>query len=276
VRGGQLFVTGRRKDVIIIRGRNYYPEDIEHSISRAHPALRVGYCVAFSVEIENRERLVVIQEIEPRHRDLNVDEALRVIRQVIASQHELEVYDVVLAKAGEISKTSSGKTQRSACRERYLDDLLQIVARWQVTDDLPGDEVAATEALPSPRIVSAEEIEDWLIRRIASVLRLPEQQIQVGTPFLEFGMSSLDAVQMAEDLERWLGRRMSPTAIYNYPNIAALSRWLADSGSTGKAISDAAEPRGMLENTNPDSFEDVRNMTEADMKAFILEEMAKQ
>ncbi len=73
LREGQLFVTGRLKDVIIIRGRNYYPEDIERSVERAHDAFRAGYCAAFSVDVEDRERLVVVQEIEPRRRDLDAE-----------------------------------------------------------------------------------------------------------------------------------------------------------------------------------------------------------
>ncbi len=80
-----MFVTGRLKDVIIIRGRNYYPEDIEHSLDGAHPAFRAGYCVAFSIEVEDRERLVVVQEIEPRRRDLDVEDALGAVRRAIAA-----------------------------------------------------------------------------------------------------------------------------------------------------------------------------------------------
>ncbi len=122
---GQLFVTGRIKDVIIIRGRNYYPEDIEHSVERADAAFRIGYCAAFSVDVGNRERLVVVQEIEPRRRNLEAEAALQAVRRAIAAEHELEVYAIVLAKAGEIPKTSSGKTRRSACRERYLSGQLK-------------------------------------------------------------------------------------------------------------------------------------------------------
>ena len=84
LRDGQLFVTGRLKDVIIIRGRNYYPEDIEHSLDGAHPAFRAGHCVAFSIEVEDRERLVVVQEIEPRRRDLDVEDGLEAVRRAIA------------------------------------------------------------------------------------------------------------------------------------------------------------------------------------------------
>ncbi len=89
------------------------------------------------------------------------------------------------------------------------------------------DETREAAAGPRADAVDRAEIEDWLIERIAARLRLPPAQVRVTTPFIEFGMGSVDAVEIAAELERWLGRRMSPTAIYNYPNIAALAQWLA-------------------------------------------------
>ena len=112
LRDGQLFVTGRLKDLIIVRGRNYYPEDIEQTVEQAHEGFRHGHCAAFSVDVEDQERLVVVQEVEPRRRELDADSALRAIRHAIAECHELEVYSIVLARAGSIPTTSSGKTRR--------------------------------------------------------------------------------------------------------------------------------------------------------------------
>ena len=80
----------------------------------------MGYCAAFSIEVEDHDQLVVVQEVEPRHRDLDADAAIQAIRTAIAIRHELDVYAVVLVKAGTVPKTSSGKTRRAACRERYL------------------------------------------------------------------------------------------------------------------------------------------------------------
>ena len=277
LRDGQLFVTGRLKDVIIIRGRNYYPEDIEHSVAAADAAFRAGYTAAFAIDVEDRERLVVVQEIEPRRRDLDAEAALRLIRGVIAAEYELEVYAIVLAKAGEIPKTSSGKTQRSACRERFANEHLEVVARWQAngeTAEEPGGDVPSALV---PRVVEAEEAENWLVQRIAARLGLPPAEVHVTTPFLEFGMGSLDAVEIAAELERWLGRRMSPTAIYNYPNIAALAQWLASPPADGDPSAQSHPARISLADSHPERLlDDVRNMTEEDIKAFILQEMSKQ
>lgn len=276
LRGGQLFVTARLKDVIVIRGRNHYPEDLEHSVEGAHPAFRIGFTAAFSVDVEDREQLVVVQEIEPRHRDLDVDAALRAIRRVIASIHELEVHTVVLAKAGTISKTSSNKTQRSACRERYLRGDLVTIASWQARDAVADADTLLTVAEVTPKLVGAEAIEDWLIQRIATRLGLPVEQVHVTTPFLEFGLGSMDAVELAADLEHQLGRRVAPTAVYNHPNIAALAQWLANSSDKGETGPDGS-PAGSNGVLQPDALlDEVRNMTDAEIQAFLDQELAKQ
>jgi acyl-CoA synthetase (AMP-forming)/AMP-acid ligase II len=132
-----LFVTGRLKDMIIIRGRNYYPQDIELTVERCHPAIRSGCCVAFSIDVEGIEQLVVLTEIDlhyqaahgeieaqrgaQSHRKLLDGQAvIRAIRQVVSEQYELQVYQVMLLKAGSVLKTSSGKLQRRACRVKFL------------------------------------------------------------------------------------------------------------------------------------------------------------
>lgn len=271
----QLFVTGRLKGLIIIRGRNHYPEDIEHTVDRSFPGLRVGHCAAFSVDVEDRDRLVIVQEIEPRSRDLDTDAAIRAIRSAVATRHELEVYAIVLAKAGSIPKTSSGKTRRAACCDRYLRDQLETLAVWTVPVD-EGD-IEASVPAPAARKVSAGEIESWLIERITARLNLQQAAVQVTTPFLELGMGSLDAVEIATSLEQWLGRRLSPTAIYNYPTIAALAQWLA-SAPRDEDVDVASQPIPWTPvEVDPERLQtEVQSMTEEEMEAFIALEMAKQ
>lgn len=124
---GELFVTGRLKDMVIIRGRNHYPQDIELTVEKSHPALKPGCGAAFTVEV-NGERLVIVQEVERSYlRKLNVSEVVGNIREAVAIHHELQVYAVVLVKTGSIPKTSSGKIQRHTCRQQYIDETLEIV-----------------------------------------------------------------------------------------------------------------------------------------------------
>jgi acyl carrier protein len=275
LRSGQLYVTGRLKDVIVIRGRNHYPEDIEQSVESGHPAFRIGFTAAFSADVEDREQLVVVQEIDPRHRDLDADAAIRAIRRVIATVHELEVQTVVLAKAGTISKTSSNKTQRSACRERYLRGELQIVALWQARDPVTDNESAVSLPTGTPKLVGVEAIEDWLIQRIALRLGIPAAQVHTTTSFLEFGLGSVDAVELAADLEYQMARRIAPTAVYNHPNIAAMAQWLAHSSERNDPALDASSPNSNGIAQADSLMDEVRNMSDADIEAFLQQELAR-
>ncbi|WP_370585127.1 fatty acyl-AMP ligase [Nocardia sp. XZ_19_231] len=115
----ELYVVGRLKDIIILRGRNYYPHDIEHTVQRAHSALRPGSGAAFAVPGRNGEKLVVVQELK-RDTDADTDDIAGAIRAAVLQEHELAVADVVLAAPDTVQKTSSGKIMRSAARKRYL------------------------------------------------------------------------------------------------------------------------------------------------------------
>ncbi len=275
----QLFVTGRLKNLIIIRGRNHYPEDIEQTINSAYRGLRVGYCAAFSIEVEDQDQLVVVQEVEPRHRDLDADAAIRAIRRAIAARHELEVHAVLLVKAGTVPKTSSGKTRRVACRQRYLHGELDVLAEWRAPTAEAENELAEVPTGCSRRKASAAEIESWLVQRITARLRLAPGEVKVTTPFLELGMGSLDAVEIAAALEQWLGRHLSPTAIYNYPTIAALAHWLAvpvlPRGVASAAVAGVfTAPTSAL--SSEELLDEVRGMTDQDIEGFLVQELAEQ
>jgi acyl-CoA synthetase (AMP-forming)/AMP-acid ligase II len=124
IEDGELFVTGRLKEVIIIRGRNHYPHDIERTVEGSHGALRPGGGAALGVELSGEERLVIVQELEYRSGSVERREVIGAIRQAVAENHDLEVYDVVLVEPGSIPKTSSAKVQRLACRAAYLSGTL--------------------------------------------------------------------------------------------------------------------------------------------------------
>jgi acyl-CoA synthetase (AMP-forming)/AMP-acid ligase II len=127
---GEIYITGRIKDLIIIRGTNHYPQDLEWSVQQLHPALRPDYGAAFSIDADGEEKLVIVQEVERRTEDLDPDKLIADIRQEIAEQHELQVYAIVLAKSGTILKTASGKIQRRACRASFLSGEINVIADW--------------------------------------------------------------------------------------------------------------------------------------------------
>ncbi|MEK7327454.1 MAG: fatty acyl-AMP ligase, partial [Chloroflexota bacterium] len=126
IKDGEVFVTGRVKDLIIIRGRNLYPQDIEATVEQAHPAVRPGCAAAFSVDVEGEERLAVVQEVDTR-KPVNVEEVASAIRQAVAEAHEVQTQAVVLIAPRTIPKTSSGKIQRHACKAEFLAGTLEVM-----------------------------------------------------------------------------------------------------------------------------------------------------
>lgn len=120
---GQLYVTARLKDLIIVRGANHYPVDLESTVEAALPEARVGHVAAFSVDTPGTdgEGVVIVCELDARRaRELDTAAALRTIRLAVQARHRIEVHDVVLTRQGKVPKTTSGKVQRRACRDRYL------------------------------------------------------------------------------------------------------------------------------------------------------------
>ena len=128
LRGGELFVTGRLKDLLVIDGRNHYPQDLELSAEKAHPALRPGCTAAFSVEDGARGESPVIVAEAPAQAATMLDEIKAVIRSRVGEAHGLTLRDVVLISPGTIPKTSSGKIQRRASRAAYLDGTLSVLS----------------------------------------------------------------------------------------------------------------------------------------------------
>ena len=143
--------------MIIIRGTNHYPQDIELTVEQCHPSLRPGCGAAFAIEVAGAERLVVVHEVERRAQParqhhperpqmdiapgfepeppepVELDTLIGLMRQTVAAQHGVQVYAIVLLKAGSIAKTSSGKIQRYASRVGFLTQTLEVVDKWQTT-----------------------------------------------------------------------------------------------------------------------------------------------
>ena len=125
---GELFVTGRIKDMIIIRGENYYSQDIELTVQMSHRGLKRNCGAAFSVQVKDAERLVIVQEVQRSYlKKLDVRQVVGNISKAVTARHGLKVYATVLVKTGSIPKTSSGKIQRYACKNAFLNGTLNVV-----------------------------------------------------------------------------------------------------------------------------------------------------
>lgn len=240
----ELFITGRLKDLIVIRGQNHYPQDIELTVEKSHPALRPACGAAFAVEVDGVEQLVIAQEVERSYlRQLNVDEVVGTIRQAVSEEHELQVYAVVLLKTASIPKTSSGKIQRHACRLGFLEKSLDVVGDWTANinqialdkiqtslETLFSDRNELQENSRSPNPVPTEEaIATWLITHLALYLKLSPDEIDRSEPFAHYGLDSSVAVSMTSELAQWLGYELEPTLFWEFPSINALAEHLEQS-----------------------------------------------
>jgi acyl-CoA synthetase (AMP-forming)/AMP-acid ligase II/acyl carrier protein len=222
LRNGELFVTGRIKDLIIIRGRNHYPHDIELTTQNCHPAFRATGGAAFSVPSEGEERLIIVQEID-RHHHHEARAATALIRAAIVEEYEITPHAVVVVRQSGVPKTSSGKIQRRACARAYLEGSLPVVYEWR---EIPI--VAETRPIDVLHARSREDIEDFLVQKLCSGLGISSDDMDVSQPFSSFGLDSLRAVSLLDEVATWLGRSLSPTLFWDYPTISALAAHLAD------------------------------------------------
>ena len=276
---GELFITGRLKDLIIIRGRNHYPQDIEQSVEPSHPALRSGCSAAFSVEHEREERLVVCVEIKRTARRKiaeQIDEVINAIRQAVLEAHEIAPYAIVLLKTATIPKTSSGKIKRQRCRMMFLEDRLQVIGAWYAphlaSPEPTGDHQAP---LLSGDRANAAVIQDWMIRSLSRALKIPAASIDPSRSFAELGLDSVMMVELAQQLQASLpaSRQIDATVAWNFPSIDALARHLAadpppnerENGENGKT-----KPK---ESTDALLSAHIETLSDDEMAALLLTEL---
>ncbi len=223
---GELYITGRVKDLILIRGRNLYPQDIERATESSHPAFRMAGTAAFTVEVEGEERLVVVQELEFRAKP-NLSEAIAAIRQAVAEEFEVQVYGVVLIKPGTIPKTSSGKIQRRACRDCFLNHQLQVVEESFVAALLPGkseenwDRESLFNLAPEQRQIQL--ITD-LTTRVSRLLNVSAADIDPEQPLSRFGLDSLMAFDLKNQLELEWGVSIDVVDFFQGISLVALAQ----------------------------------------------------
>ncbi|HEX4496856.1 MAG TPA: non-ribosomal peptide synthase/polyketide synthase, partial [Thermoanaerobaculia bacterium] len=231
--GEELFITGRLKDLIILRGRNLYPQDVERTAEASHPAFRAAASAAFPVEAGGEERLVVVQEVERSERfRVDVEVAAAALRRAVAEEHEAQVHEVVLIATGSIPKTSSGKIQRRACRQAYLDGSLEVLGRSLAgagqDEPAPAGTGAGREDLlalePAAR---RDALLAYLSGRIAKLAGAPVAAGDLERPLSSLGLDSLAAVELSNDLESDLGASVPLSELLESASIRELAEVLA-------------------------------------------------
>lgn len=247
---GNLFVTGRLKEVIIIYGRNYYPQDIELVAQRSHPALRPHGGAAFSVEIDGQERLIIAHEVERSYlRRLDVPEIAGAVRKAISEEFDLAVYTILLLRTNSLPKTSSGKIQRRGCRQAFLNKTLTVVGQDKIKSAIHSDQsppsFSKKTRCSTPENLALRELQEWLVTEVAQRLEIDPAEIELNRPLAEYGLSSVEAMVFSGDLQEKFGSSLPVTLIYDYPTINSLCQYLHRLASNADAL--APEPGQSLD-----------------------------
>ncbi|HEY6797302.1 MAG TPA: fatty acyl-AMP ligase [Kineosporiaceae bacterium] len=235
---GELFITGRRRDMVIIRGRNIYPQDIEHTVTTHVQGLRPGCGAAFAVETGATEALVVVQEVLAADAPPEqLDRVILEIRRAVSAEHDVVPSAIALLAPRTIPKTSSGKLRRGQCRLDYLAGQLSVVRRWsdgsiRVVAHLPerspdgGDRATRADILT------------WMID--AASLRAG-CRVDAGQTLVDAGLGSLDAVELSRGLEEWLTRPVSVDPTWLREPLRTLADRVA-AGGPGRGAEPALAP----------------------------------
>ncbi len=191
---GELYVTGRQKDLIIIRGRNHYPQDIEKTVEECHDNVRPGCVAAFSIDEHGSEELVVTCEVKRDKSKAELSKTFAAISEAISAHHDIRVESVALLKAKSIPKTSSGKIQRHAAKDMFLKGTLDTAKLWR------------NKKLPA---VKSESRDDDLNRLVRKVLGLPASTIIHDSDALTaYGLDSLMRHELHGALEKMVGQKL--------------------------------------------------------------------
>ncbi|WP_175886741.1 AMP-binding protein [Burkholderia sp. BCC0044] len=249
---GRLYVTGRVKDMLIVRGRNLYPQDIEACVQDAVPALRRGCGAAVSVQADGEEKLVIIQEVgRTARRTLDLDATLRAMVVAIGEDFGVTPHAIVLVEPATIEKTSSGKIARALCRRAYLQGELRAVASW--TDGAyaadagapQGSAVARTispEATHSESILLEREIADRIVRIVAERLKIAETQVSRTAAWVEMGFDSVSALQFSLKVQHVIGLTFDAAVLWDCSNVEQLAAHLARMQGAADALRSSDAP----------------------------------
>jgi len=229
----ELYITGRLKDMIILRGHNYYPHDIEHTVEHSASGIKQGGVIAFSIHEDihqDQEKLVIIAELNKRG-DLNPSQYFNPIKQAISHKHGLETHEILLIPPRTLQKTTSGKIQRQKTKSLYLENLLPVITSWKKNESLqqpPLCPLVDAKVLSLPQGDGRDQIKDqeitiWLKNWIKTKKNLSEQDLNNIHHIADLGLDSLDLTEFVVDLKNQFNISIDPLDLLNYESLEQLA-----------------------------------------------------
>ncbi|MEE2732357.1 MAG: AMP-binding protein [Pseudomonadota bacterium] len=228
----ELYVTGRIKELIIVAGRNLYPQDIEQTVQASHEGFRRRGGAAFGMPGSGREQLVILQELQ-RNGNCNNDLALMaaMAARAVAARHGVLPTVVVLLPLNALPRTSSGKLQRVEARQRYQEGILKSLHIWR-----SGSSQEPRKGLPESSAGMDELMHlDWqealcldVQMWVAEKLDVELHHVSLDSTFVDMGMDSVEAVELVERLQERIGRPIPVIEMLRYPTVRALIEHLAE------------------------------------------------
>lgn len=223
---GELFVTGRSKDLVIIHGENHYPQDLEWTAERAHPGLRRGHGAAFSVQTPSGEALVLALECDRRVDAAEAETIHAAVRRAIAQEQGLPLHALALVRAGKLPRTSSGKVQRQRARDLFLSGELPALKppaelAHHVDDAVPALSGAGRSDSPMPR----DPIEQTVWDIWSEVL--DTRAFGIHQSFFELGGNSLRLTQVLSRIEARFGMMPPLAELFEHASVARMASWLS-------------------------------------------------
>ncbi|TWU03199.1 AMP-binding protein [Neorhodopirellula pilleata] len=229
---GELYITGRMKDVIILRGRNHYPQDIESSAKESLDGV-ITQCVAVASVDAESESLAVIAEVSRHSSDDELPDMARVIRRRVIEDHEIDPRVVLLTRPAAIPVTTSGKVQRQAAKHLLETNQPNERYRWSRPSVIDGVLAEQLPPLPQPsdlppREETRSQIQRWLIAWMIARGGLSHEDVLADTPFSRNGLDSLAAIELSRELEDWLGIVLPIEFATSDPTPADMADYLTD------------------------------------------------
>jgi acyl-CoA synthetase (AMP-forming)/AMP-acid ligase II/acyl carrier protein len=224
----ELFVTGRLKEVMIVRGRNYYPTDIEVTATQACDATAGGRNAVFSIDVAGREEIVVVQEVA-RDQSFDPETVRRAITLQCWNEHEIQLYDIVLVRAGTVPRTTSGKTRRLLVKQLYAAGKLPALDAADASADVGADRASLL-------------LQQFLVDAFRSYFPGHRDQIDANTSMSALALDSFSLVRLSDEIGERLGVEIPLMEVVKRSTIADLANHIAAHRASFKPRSDVLRP----------------------------------